>query len=137
MLFLLLSFYRYCNFYFIFIQLLLPWLSQNSAIRAAQSTLYSFITISKSCDVRNLLVAYQKEPYTVKPRLTSTSVIQSPRLILQPLFFWPPSKNRHHFLVKKNPRQYGQFFDPLVIVGVINGVPLYYLESLSLLKFID
>ena len=36
---------------------------------------------------------------TVKPRLTATSVIRSPRYYGH--FFWPPGKNRHTFYFKK------------------------------------
>ena len=39
---------------------------------------------------------------TVRPRLTATSVIQSPRYYNH--FFWLSGKNQHTFPCKKNPR---------------------------------
>ena len=39
---------------------------------------------------------------TMKPRLTATSVIRSPRYYGH--FFGPPGKNRHTYSCKKNPR---------------------------------
>ena len=66
--------------------------------------------------------------YTVKPRLTATSVIRSPRYYGH--FLGPPVKNRHTFSLKKKtvvntatPLIGPNFFWP--ISDRINGVPLY------------
>ena len=51
---------------------------------------------------------------TVKPHLTATLAIWSPRCYGH--FFWPPSKNRHTFSCKKTLINTANFFGPLVTV---------------------
>ena len=57
---------------------------------------------------------------TVKPRLTATSVIQSP--LYYGHFFWPPDKTGIHFIINKklslmrSPVNTANFFGPLVTV---------------------
>ena len=57
---------------------------------------------------------------TLKPRLTATSIIRSPRYYGH--FFWPPGKNRHTFSCKNTlvstptPLIRPIFYDPLVTV---------------------
>ena len=62
------------------------------------------------------------QPSTVKPHLTATSVIRSPRYYRH--FFWPPGKNRHKFSCRKKktlvdtvtPLKRTNFLRPLVTV---------------------
>ena len=90
---------------------------------------HSFLSLKMiSFDFDDFFQASQ--PSTVKPRLTATSVLRSPRYYGH--FFWPPGKNRHKFSSQKKKKilvntvtslKRDNFFSP--IGDRINGVPLY------------
>ena len=66
---------------------------------------------------------------TVKPRLTATLAIWSPRCYGP--FFWPPSKNCHTFSCKKTLVNTANFFGPLVTV--LTGFHCIYFPNMNLI----